>query len=487
MVNSLTNSSTLLIDGLPIIKREMLKQISLTICFLFICFFSFAQLQQLKVSSNKRHLITADDKPFFWLGDTGWELFHKLNKEDATFYFKKRSEQGFNVIQAVALAELDGLHSPNAYGNLPFMNDDLTKPNEQYFQYIDSLIDIAASYHLYIAMLPTWGDKVFKDSWGKGPEIFNPSNAYNYGKWIGNRYKNKTNIIWIIGGDRDTRENSKDVTIWRNMAKGVIDGVGNADNALLTFHPQPKATGSSSKWFHSDGWLDLNMLQTGHCRDTEVWETVKNDIDLKPAKPVLNGESIYEEMPVCFNAKELGYANAYDIRKAAYLSVFAGACGHTYGCGPVIFFGDKGTNFFANLHGWRESLDFTGANEMKFLKVLIESRPILDRIPDQTMLVNEGGCGSERIQATRGKDFAFIYSAYGRPIIIKPAKISGTRLNANWYDPRTGKSKFIGSFANNKPLSFIPPLPLASPVPSQREDWILILDDASKNYSVPWQ
>lgn len=464
---------------------KMYKQISLTVLLLLICIISSAQLQQLKVSANKHHLITADGKPFFWLGDTGWELFHQLNKEDAIAYFKKRAEQGFNVIQAVALAELDGLHSPNAYGNLPLIDGELAKPNDKYFNYIDSLIDIAASYNIYIALLPTWGDKVFKDFWGKGPEIFNPSNAYNYGKWIGKRFKNKTNIIWIIGGDRDPREKSQDVEVWRNMAKGVIEGIGKTENALLTFHTQPKATGSSSQWFHNDDWLDLNMLQTGHCRDTEVWETVNNDYNRKPYKPVLNGESIYEEMPVCFNAKELGYANAYDTRKAAYLSVFAGACGHTYGSGPVIFFGEKGSNFFANLHGWRESLDFAGANEMKYVRTLIESRPMLDRIPDQTMLVNEGNGVSERIQATRGKDYAFVYSAYGRPIIIKPGKISGTKLNAYWYDPRTGKSKFIGGFANNKQLSFIPPLPVNSPVPSQREDWILILDDASKNYSAP--
>ena len=465
----------------------MFKPITAFAFFLCCCSICSAQLQPLKVSANKRHLVTADNKPFFWLGDTGWELFHQLNKEDATAYFKKRSEQGFNVIQVVALAELDGLHSPNAYGNLPFIKDDLTQPNEKYFSHIDSLIDVAAGYQLYIALLPTWGDKLFKDFWGKGPEIFNPANAYDYGKWIGNRFKNKTNIIWIIGGDRDPRENSKDVEVWRQMAKGVAEGIGNAEKALFTFHPQPKASGSSSQWFHNDDWLDLNMLQTGHCRDTEVWETVTRDYNRNPTKPVLNGESIYEEMPVCFNAKELGYANAYDTRKAAYLSVFAGACGHTYGCGPVIFFGEKESNIFAKLHGWRESLDFAGANEMKHLRTLIESRPMLDRIPDQTMLAGEGSGVAERIQATRGKDYAFIYAAYGGEIKIKAGKISGIKLNAYWYDPRTGKSKLIGSFANNKPLSFMAPLPVNSPVPSQRQDWVLVLDDASKNYLAPGQ
>jgi hypothetical protein len=122
---------------------------------------------------------------------------------------------------------------------------------------------------------------------------------------------------------------------------------------------------------------------------------------------------------------------------------------------------------------------------MNYLRTLIESRPMLDRIPDQSILGNEGSGSSERIQATRGKDYAFVYSAYGRPIIVRPGKISGTTLTAHWYDPRTGKSKLIGRFANNKQLSFIPPLPVNSPVPSQREDWILVLDDASKKYSMP--
>ena len=447
---------------------------------LFTCLTCKSQLQRLKVSKDHHHLITADGRPFFWVGDTGWELFHKLNKEYATTYFRKRSEQGFNVIQAVALAELDGLHTPNVYGNLPFMDDELNRPNEKYFQYIDSLIDIAAGYHLYIALLPTWGDKVFKDAWGRGPEIFNPENAHEYGKWIGNRYKDKTNIIWIIGGDRDPRQGTKDVAIWRAMAKGVEEGVGGPDKALMTFHCQPKGTGSSSQWFQDDKWLDMNLLQTGHCRDTPVWEIVGADYTRKPSKPVLNGECIYEEMPVCFNAKELGYASAYDVRKAAYLSVFAGACGHTYGCGPVIFFGDKGSNLFANLHGWKEALDFAGANEMKYLRALVESRTMLDLVPDEHILMDEGSCDAERIQAIRGRNYAFVYSAYGDPILIKPHSISGKRVRATWYDPRTGKSTIIGLYNNNQQMSFTPPLPINSPVPSQREDWVLILDDASR-------
>ena len=164
---------------------------------------------------------------------------------------------------------------------------------------------------------------------------------------------------------------------------------------------------------------------------------ISDDYNNTPTKPVVNGENIYEEMPVCFNPKELGYASAYDVRKSAYLSIFAGAAGHTYGCGPVIWFSEKTDHLFAAFHTWKEALDLNGANEMKYVRALLQSRPMLERIPDQTMIANEGSCPTDRIQATRGKDYAFIYSAYGQKIMVKKNKISGSKLNANWYDPRT--------------------------------------------------
>jgi Protein of unknown function (DUF4038)/Putative collagen-binding domain of a collagenase len=441
-----------------------------------------AQLPSLKVSENKRFLVTEDGKPFFWMGDTGWELFHRLNKTDAISYFKKRSEQGFNVIQAVVLAELNGLHSPNANGDLPLLYDDPLQPNAAYFNYVDTLLQLAEKNNLYIALLPTWGDKVYKNKWGQGPEIFNETNAFSYGKWIGARFKNRTNIIWVIGGDRSPRDSSTDVAIWRAMANGIREGLGKGKEVIMTFHPQPDGTSSSSQWFQADAWLDVNMLQTGHCRDTPVWDMVSSDYKKYPVKPVINGENIYEEMPVCFNPKELGYANAYDIRKSAYLSVFAGACGHTYGCGPVIWFSKKGADFFSAFHSWDEALNLPAANEMMYLRKLIESRPMLERVPDQSMLLDSGCCASERIQATRGKDYAFIYSAYGRPVQVKMQIISGKQVNASWYDPRKGKATFIGKFENTGMQTFVPPLPVASPVPSQREDWVLILDNTENKF-----
>src|SRR5687767_9347163 len=98
---------------------------------------------QLKVSENKRFLVTTDNKPFFWLGDTAWELFHRLTREEAETYLKKRAAQKFTVIQAVALAEMDGLQTPNAYNEIPLEGNDPTKPREAYFQHVDYIINKA--------------------------------------------------------------------------------------------------------------------------------------------------------------------------------------------------------------------------------------------------------------------------------------------------------------------------------------------------------
>ena len=186
---------------------------------------------KLKVSDNKRFLIHEDGTPFFYLGDTGWELFHRLNKAETEKYLENRRAKGFTVIQAVALAELDGLNTPNAEGNKPLLDNDPLKPNEAYFAHVDWVIRKAQEKGICIGLLPTWGDKVDK-RWGVGPIIFNKENAYKYGQWIGNRYKDYPNIIWINGGDREGGGDNKPV--WDALAEGIklVD-----KNHLMTYHP----------------------------------------------------------------------------------------------------------------------------------------------------------------------------------------------------------------------------------------------------------
>jgi Protein of unknown function (DUF4038)/Putative collagen-binding domain of a collagenase len=444
-----------------------------TISFLLVIAISISGIAQFSISSNKRFLLK-DGQPFFWLGDTGWELFHRLDRDEADKYLKKRSEQGFTVIQAVVLAEFDGLHTPNANGDIPLLNDNPATPNEKYFAHVDYIIDKAASYNINIAMLPTWGDKIFKDRWGTGPEIFNEQNAGVYAAWLANRYKDKKNIIWVLGGDRIPR--SADVAIWRDMGNAIMKAT--AGKAIISFHPQPNALGSA-EWFHQDAWLAFNMFQTGHCRDAAVYDKIQATYNLSPVKPVMDAEPIYEDHPVCFNVKDLGTSNAFDVRRSAYLDLFAGAFGHTYGCHDIWQFNSSKHEPVNGPHyNWLDALELPGANQMKYVRRLIESFPFTDRVPDQSLIKENNYVPAERIQSTRGNDYLFVYSCAGKPFTMLMGKIKGTRLKGFWYDPRNGKTTDVAATANTATAAFTPPSK------GYGQDWVLVLFDAEKNYKL---
>lgn len=429
--------------------------------------------QRIKVSENKRFLVNEDGSPFFYLGDTGWELFHRLDRENAEKYLKKRSEQGFTVIQAVALAEENGLKDPNPYGEVPFVDLDPTKPNEKYFQHVEYIIDLAAKYGIVIGLLPTWGDKVDKMNWGQGPVVFTTENARIYGEWLGNRFKDKKNIIWVNGGDREPQPAHK--AVFRALAVGVIKGVGKRENVVFTFHPPGGHT--SSEYFHTDEWLDFNMMQTGHCRDVNVYERIQKDYNLSPTKPVMDGEPIYEEHPACFNAREHGYSTPTDVRKSAYWGVFAGGHGHTYGCHPVwqMFSPDKLPVNNPRMP-WYGALDLPGANQMKHLRNLMLSRPFVTRIPDQSLLTFTQTASPEYVVATRDAAgaYAFVYIPVGKTVNVNLDKLSGSKLKAAWYNPRTGETTQAGEIPKKGTKDFTPP------TLGKDNDWVLILDDVAK-------
>lgn len=442
-------------------------------------FFPLFSAAQLKVSANKRYLETADGKAFFWLGDTAWELFHRLNREEAVKYLEDRARKKFTVIQAVALAELDGLHDPNPYGEVPLNQDDPSQPRDAYFDHVDYVIDKANELGLYIALLPTWGDKVYRDRWGVGPEVFTKENARLYGIWIGQRYRNRKNLIWVLGGDRNPR-NEEDIAIWRAMADGIAEGAGGNDQVLMTFHPQPNDVndGGSSKWFHHDEWLDFNMFQTGHCRENNVWDRISVAYNRTPVKPVLDGESLYEDHPVCFNARDLGTSSAYDVRKHAWFSVLAGAFGHTYGChGIWQMYAPHRQPVNGPHYPWYEALELPGASQMQYLRDMLEARPVRDRVPDQ-QLIDETRGRNDHIQACRGKDYIIIYSAQGNSFTVNVSAISGKEFVATWFNPRNGTSQPAGTF-REKHHTF------TAPQSGYGHDWVLVIDNIEKKFPIP--
>lgn len=427
----------------------------------------------LKISDNRRFLVHSDGTPFFYLGDTAWELFHRLTLADAERYLTDRAAKGFTVIQAVVLAEIDGLHVPNMNGDLPLFDDDPTRPNEAYFQHVDAVVDLAASLGLHIGMLPTWGDK-WNKKWGVGPEIFTPENARAFGVFVGRRYADKP-IIWIVGGDRPI-ETEDHRLIVRGMAEGLREGDGGKH--LITMHTWGQH--STSEYVHDEEWLDFHTCQSGHARNSDNYRFITEDYALTPIRPCMDAEPGYEDMADRIGNLDDGYLDDWDARKAAYWGLFAGAHGHTYGCNPVWQMWHHGRRAVIwPRRPWYEALLLPGSGQMRHARNLLLSRPYLERIPDQSLIVSEVGIGTRHVQATRDAlgRYAMIYLPAGDSVEVDSSNLRGERLCAYWYDPRTGVAKAIGVLDRQPRMSFT--------APQGGPDWVLVLDDEACGFLAP--
>jgi hypothetical protein len=429
-------------------------------------------MNRIKVSSNRRFLSREDGTPFFYLGDTVWELFHRYSYLEAETYLRDRASKGFTVVQAVVLAEFNGLTEPNPNGHLPLEDLDVTRLNEAYVLDVDHIVDRANKLGLVVGMLPNWGDK-WNRKWGAGPEIFTPDNAKSYGRTLGERYRD-ADLIWILGGDRPIEED-RHAAIVHALAKGLAEGDGGVH--LRTFHPMGGQT--SSQYFHESEWLDFNMWQSGHDRNHANYMDVAGDYLKMPTKPCMDAEPGYEDHPAGFNIDN-GFLDAYDCRKSIYWGLFAGALGHTYGCHPIWQKYQRGSVGITMVRtDWRDALNFPGSAQMQHARALIESRPYFSRIPDQSLIIGEPGTGSKHVQASRDENgrYAFIFLPWQSKVEVNLSDLSGDIFRAHWFDPRTGAADLISVFERQDSMTF--------ESPHGGPDWVLVIDDAAQEFPRP--
>lgn len=387
----------------------------------------------LRVDRSGRYLEHEDGTPFLYMGDTAWEMLSRLTYEEACRYMDDRKEKGINVIQTVLLSELVGLNDTTAVGVTQLLNCDEISPNPCYLVHVDSVLSYAEHIGLYLAILPTWGDKVDKQ-WGRGPEIFNEANAAKYGKLLGKRWVLRPNIIWIIGGDRGG--DGKNRAIWNAMAKGIksVDNVH-----LMTYHPHGEH--SSSMWFHTEGWLDFNMMQTGHCQHRyDIYRRLMlHDMALKPIKPVIDGEPRYEDIPCCFK-KENGRFTATDVRRTLYQSMLTGACGYTYGNNNLwqMYAPGRKAECGASTY-WYDAMDMEAECQLIYFVRLWNEIPFRGgrNIPGCAIPVD--GYDKDEAVVFMTENNLLCYFPGGKIWNLKIPKEFGSCYTKEWMNPRTGQ------------------------------------------------
>ena len=429
---------------------------------------SNAQLPLLKIAEDKRSFITEDGKPFFWLGDTGWLLFKKCTKEEIVEYLNKRQAQGFNVIQVMLLHELS---VTDVYGDSALINKNVAEPNIKtggYWDMVAFTLNEAAKRNMYLGLVPVWGGNV------KSGHV-NEQQATAYANFLAARFKQYNNLIWMNGGDI---KGSEGESVWKVIGNTLHEKDG---RHLVTFHPRGRST--SSAWFHNEPWLDFNMFQSGHkdyAQDTteprmgeDNWRYVVNDFALKPMKPTIDGEPSYENIPHGLHDSLAPRWTADDVRRYAYWSVFAGGAGFTYGENSIMQFKKTQTkdNAFGAVKTWKETIDAVGANQMKYVKQLMLSKPFLNRTPAQEIILNQGE-KYNYLTALRVKGATYVYTYTGREMEIKMGEYAGKKVKCSWFDPRNGEYLAIGEFENKGTKKFDPPGNV-----KQGNDWVLVMED----------
>jgi hypothetical protein len=419
---------------------------------------------QLKVSENGRYFVDQDGKPFFYLGDTCWLLFQRLSREEVDEYLKDRASKGFTVIQAYVLRGLgeaenrESIDGRNTDGEAALINRDPTQLNEPFFKNVDYVINRANELGLVMGL-------VTSKSWhvNEHPEkVFNPTNAYTFGKLLAERYKNNA-VVWFVGGDSPPGE---DEATWVAMARGHKDGSGGRH--LVSYHGQGST--SSSKWFHPADWLDFNSIQSGHHFGSDSYAFVSKDYSLTPAKPTVDMEPAYENHPTGVDSPRV---TSHKVRTQAYSAMLAGAAGHGYGALDLFHLYHDADGPFPKdgFQHWRTAVAYEGSRQVGFIRRLFEQRPWYKMLPDQSVLASDPGDGPYRLVAARAEDGSFVisYSPQGQPVSIHMDKLLGAKVKARWYDPRDGNWSDVGEFSNLGVQRFV--------APSQGTDWVLVLEN----------
>jgi hypothetical protein len=475
-----------------------------SVIFLFVIFFfptlfqSSAQTKEEKktyipwsngklvIDEGSHYLKHENGTPFFWLGDTGWYLPARLNRDEAEYYIDQCHQKGFNVIQVMVMNNIPAI---NTYGKWALPNnydfEKIDKSGEYgYWDHMDYILKTAEKKGIYIGMVCVWGGPVQQ---GK----MNVEEARKYGKFLANRYKNQPNIVWIMGGDI---KGDVKPEVWNSLATAIksID-----KNHLMTFHPRGRTM--SGTWFNNEAWLDFNMFQSGHRRygqrmgdgeypieentEEDNWRFVERSLALNPTKPVIDGEPSYENIPQGLHDPNEVLWKDCDVRRYAYWSVFAGAFGHTYGNNSIMQMKKDGIGgAYGAKEPWYEALNDPGINQMKYVKNLILTFPFFDRIPDQTVIAGNNGIRYDRLIATRGKDYLLVYNYTNRPMNIDLTKISGQKKKVWLYSPINGSLEYLGDF-DNKIIRFTDDSGYR-----WGNDKVLIAIDSTKDYlNINWQ
>lgn len=403
---------------------------------------------KLKIDNSKRFLVRADGSPFVWIGDTFW-LFSKLTREQRIALLEDRQSKGYNVVMIRVGMGNEKVDEPIGFeGNL--------QPIESHFQEIDHLVAEANQRGMYVAIATGWWQIV---------QDYNGEALYQFGRFIGDRYKDNDNVIWLSAGESGGHFRQQELDF--NRVKSLVQGIrdGDTGNKLLTIHGDFERGTSISPM---KTLVDFNNWQTSQwcCPDDlprkdnpqwTVWQAIAYDYQQSPTKPTLDIEAWYENT----NLGEGTPATPYNIRRRAYFSIFAGGFGHSYG----------GSGVWDAMSDFEQALQLEGSVQIGYLSQLLHAlgRDFLKLRPAQSMIVKgQSDDYDQHIQATIANDgsYGLLYTAGKRDFALDLSPFNAESISAIWFNPRTKELSNHSAVTKGTEVNFTIP---------EEGDWVLVL------------
>jgi hypothetical protein len=432
----------------------------------------------IKASANGRYFVDRNNFPVLIVGDAPMSIVSELTPIQQNTYFDDRQAHGFNALWINLLcADYTGCApSGKTYDNVaPFRSGrspadyDLSTPNDAYFNKYDVAIALAASHGLVVFLNP-----IETGSWLITLRNNGPTKAFNYGVYVGNRYKNVPNIIWLHGNDfGDNTAPPSDIYLVAQIMAGIASVDRNHLQTLEIGNPNYKR--NSDAYSNADQGTAIGPYLQADL--TYSWAPTYNvnllAYNSSPTMPVLFGEGNYEfeNLTGAFPGK----TGAFILRMTAYWALTSGAAGYLYG------------NHYVWTSTWPSTgnLDSRGAAQIPYLNTLFTSIEWWKLVPDETHSVVTAGYGtyttgnSNLYQNTycstawvTDRTVSLTYCPNHTTLTVAMDQFSGL-ITARWYDPSSGTYLAIAGspFTNNGTHQFAMPRNNSDGDP----DWVLVL------------
>ncbi|MGD0743572.1 MAG: DUF4038 domain-containing protein [Verrucomicrobiota bacterium] len=452
-------------------------QLRLLVIGLFLCGTVYGASYPLKVSStNPRILVDQNNAPFLIMGDSPHALIVNLTTPDAAAYLADRAARGMNSmwVHLLIIRPIEGRPDCSLLdGTKPFTNTisgtdfyDLTTPNEAYFAHADEVIRIAATNGIVVMLNPLETAGFLKTALANGS-----ARCRAYGEYLGNRYKNFPNIVWLNGNDFQTWRAATNDAVITSVALGIKDKDPNAIQTV-ELNYQASCSLDDPNWAPIVG---LNLAYSYYATYAEVLHGYNQSSTI----PVFMAEANFESET---NGDEDG-GQPHVLRMQEYWTMLSGAAGQLYGHKYIWRF----------LPGWQNYLDTPGVVQFGYMENLFAARKWYDLVPDQKHAFVTAGYGkfistgpsakapggrfasNDYVTAALTADgtLGMAYLPQGGTITVAMSRLQKP-VAARWFDPSANTFKVIAGspFANTGTQQFTPPGKNSTGDP----DWLLVLE-----------